>query len=131
MQKANAAGFAIVLQFKNITDTSLRWALNELLKNPVYTAKMKRASQIFRDRPESPLEKAVYWVEYIIRHEGADHLRSAGVNLSWFSYFLLDIIGVFIVLLVLVWLVVKRVADKLFDGIKYGKETQNIKIKRK
>lgn len=131
MQKANAAGFAIVLQFKNITDTSLRWALNELLENPVYTAKMKRASQIFRDRPESPLEKAVYWVEYIIRHEGADHLRSAGVNLSWFSYFLLDIIGVFIVLLVLVWLVVKRVADKLFDGIKYGKETQNIKIKRK
>lgn len=131
MQKANAAGFAIVLQFKNITDTSLRWALNELLYNPVYTAKMKRASHIFRDRPESPLEKAVYWVEYIIRHKGADHLKSAGVNLSWFSYFLLDIIGVFIILLVLLWMVAKRVADKLFDGNNNVKELQSQKMKQK
>lgn len=51
----------------------------------------------------SAIDKAVYWVEYVIRHKGAHHLRSAGVDLKWYQYYLLDVIAylVFSILLII------------------------------
>lgn len=50
-------------------------------------------SSIFQDRPMSALDTAVYWVEYVIRHNGAHHLRSSAVDLTWYQYYLLDLIA--------------------------------------
>lgn len=50
-------------------------------------------SKIFRDRPMTSLDKAVYWVEYVIRHKGAHHLRTAAMDLTWYQFYLLDVIA--------------------------------------
>jgi glucuronosyltransferase len=36
----------------------------------------------------------VFWTEYVIRHKGAPHMRSAALDLTWYQYFLLDVIAV-------------------------------------
>jgi glucuronosyltransferase len=36
----------------------------------------------------------VFWTEYVIRHKGAPHMRSAALDLAWYQYFLLDVIAV-------------------------------------
>ena len=51
-------------------------------------------SRIYRDQPLTPLKQAVYWTEYVIRHKGAPHLRSAVLDLAWYQYFLLDVSAV-------------------------------------
>lgn len=38
------------------------------------------------------MTRAVYWINYILRHHGADHLRSAVYEVSPYQYFLLDVI---------------------------------------
>jgi len=65
-----------------------------------FTQNAKRMSTIFHDRPMSALDTAVYWVEYVIRHKGAHHLRSAAVDSTWYQYLLLDVI-LFIITIVL------------------------------
>lgn len=45
-----------------------------------------------KDSPLTALEKAVFWIEYAIRHDGAPHLRSAVQDLAWYEYYLLDVI---------------------------------------
>jgi glucuronosyltransferase len=35
----------------------------------------------------------VYWTEYVIRHKGAPHLRSAVLELAWYQYEQLDVIA--------------------------------------
>jgi len=57
-----------------------------------YKQKAKELSEAFRDRPMSPLETAVYWTEYVIRHKGAPHLRSAAVGMPWYQYYLIDVL---------------------------------------
>ena len=52
----------------------------------------KIASNILKDRPMTPAQSVVYWTEYVIRHKGAPHLKSHAVNLTWYQYFLLDVI---------------------------------------
>lgn len=60
----------------------------------------KFASEIFKDRPLSPTEKVVYWMEYVIRHKGAPHLKSHAINLTWYQYYLLDVITVILVCII-------------------------------
>lgn len=48
-------------------------------------------SKIFNDNPVKPLDAAVYWIEYVTRHGGAKHLRTAANELYWFQYYLLDV----------------------------------------
>jgi len=46
---------------------------------------------VYLDQPEQPLERAVFWTEYILRHKGAPHMRSAALDLAWYQVHLLDV----------------------------------------
>lgn len=48
------------------------------------------------------LDKAIYWIEYVIRHNGAHHLRSAATELLLYQYLLLDVIAFIIFSLILI-----------------------------
>lgn len=66
---------------------------------------MKKMSAISKDEPESPLDRAVWWTEYVIRHNGAKHLRSSALDLAWYQYLLLDV-AAFLFLLVAITILV-------------------------
>lgn len=42
------------------------------------------------------LEKAIWWIEYVIRQNGAKHLRSPAMDLPSYQYYLLDVVGAFL-----------------------------------
>ncbi|XP_065082716.1 UDP-glycosyltransferase UGT5-like [Ochlerotatus camptorhynchus] len=111
MNKAVLGGYAVKLFFPNVTETSFRWALEELLHKPEYKKNMDRVSEVFRDRPVPALDEAVYWVEYVIRHKGAPQLRSAGLDLPWISFALLDVMALVVGVLVLVGLIARRLVN--------------------
>lgn len=51
---------------------------------------MQRLSAIQRNQPVAPLSTAVFWVEFVMRHGGAKHLRLASYDLTWIQYYSLD-----------------------------------------
>ncbi|XP_069670475.1 UDP-glucosyltransferase 2-like [Periplaneta americana] len=93
-------GVAVQLDYDSITTENVLKALNKVLHDPSYRTNAKRLSQLFRDRPQSALDTAIYWTEYVIRHRGAPHLRSAALDLTWYQYLLLDVILVIIALII-------------------------------
>jgi hypothetical protein len=84
-----------------------------------YTENAQRTARIFRDRPQSALDTAIFWTEYVIRHGGAPHLRSAAVELSWYQYLLLDVIA-FMLGTILMFLLAVR---KLFRLLRNTRKT--------
>ena len=56
-----------------------------------YSEAAQRASLIFRDQIETPLERAVFWVEHVLQHKGAPHLRLGSRELSWYQRKLIDV----------------------------------------
>lgn len=57
---------------------------------------------VFRDQPETPLDRAIFWVEYVLRHDGAPHMRSASVDLAWYQRLMLDVTAALVLGLVCV-----------------------------
>ena len=58
-----------------------------------YKENAMRLKMIHHDQPVKPLDRAVFWIEFVMRHKGAKHLRPAAHNLTWFQYHSLDVIG--------------------------------------
>ncbi|XP_046980307.1 UDP-glucosyltransferase 2-like [Schistocerca americana] len=99
LARAEADGFGMKLRVNELTEESFGRALNELLTNPKYKQNAEKRSVLFHDRPEKPMETAVHWTEYVIRHKGAYHMRSASLDLAWYQYLLLDVIAALVLLL--------------------------------
>ena len=65
-----------------------------------------RISQLMKDSPRTPLEKTGDWIEYVLRHGGARHLRAQVFNIPWYQYYLLDVIAFLIAVVILVVMVI-------------------------
>ncbi|XP_017015767.2 UDP-glycosyltransferase UGT5-like [Drosophila takahashii] len=115
MNKAVLGGYAISLHFQSITEEILRQSLLQLIHNTTYKENVQRVSNIFRDRPLEPRKSAVYWIEYVIRHRGAPHMRSAGLDLNWFQFYLLDVVA-FVAVIALAGILALSLAIRLLMG---------------
>ncbi|XP_044734058.1 UDP-glycosyltransferase UGT5-like [Chrysoperla carnea] len=95
-------GIAEKLSYETLTKTNILNALNKVLYDPKYERNMKYLSELYKDRPMSAMETAVYWIEYVIRHKGAPHLRPYSVNLTWYQYYMYDVMFISIILVLIV-----------------------------
>lgn len=84
----------MMLDFNNLSTDLFVNAVNEMITNPSYADKMTEISSIYRDNLVHKMDEAMFWIEYVIRHSGTKHLKSHAANMSWFSYLLLDILFV-------------------------------------
>ncbi|XP_061602177.1 UDP-glucuronosyltransferase 2C1-like [Cololabis saira] len=66
--------------------------LQEVLNDPSYRMNMQRLSRLHRDQPMKPLDTALFWIEFVMRHKGAAHLRTESYRLPWYSFYSVDVI---------------------------------------
>lgn len=107
-------GWALELPYSDINAPSLSRAINELISNETYTRKVKEWSRLYRDRPHSALEEAVYWTEYVLRHNGARHMQTPAVHLNFIQQNSLDVLAAFALILYILFKILKWLAIKLF-----------------
>ncbi|KAM4854324.1 UDP-glucuronosyltransferase 2A2 isoform 1-T1 [Thomomys bottae] len=88
-----AKGAAVEVDMNSMTSADLLGALRTVINDPSYKENAMRLSRIHHDQPVKPLDRAVFWIEFVMRHKGAKHLRVAAHDLSWFQYHSLDVIG--------------------------------------
>ncbi|XP_042875317.1 UDP-glycosyltransferase UGT5-like [Penaeus japonicus] len=88
------AGYGVHLPWGEVTEESFRESILEVASNPEYRRRISQISQLVQDQPDSPKEKAVWWLEYLLRNKGAAHLNqeSFARTLSWPQILLLDVL---------------------------------------
>ncbi|XP_018522294.1 UDP-glucuronosyltransferase 2C1-like [Lates calcarifer] len=72
-------------------DNNFLEAIQEVLTEPSYRMNMQRLSRLHRDQPITPLDHALFWIEFVMRHKGAAHLRTESYRLPWYSYHSVDV----------------------------------------
>lgn len=101
-------GVAETLTLYDMTSETLLAMINKISSDQSYTERMDQLSAVHLDRPLPPLDLAVFWTEFVIRHKGASHLRVAAHDLNCFQYHSLDV-AAFLLLIVItvVWACLK------------------------
>ncbi|KNC25155.1 hypothetical protein FF38_08248 [Lucilia cuprina] len=87
------SGFGLGLEYARFSEEAFRQAVVEVLENPTYTQNVQKFSELYRDRPMTPRQLVRYWVDYVIRHNGAKHMQSPAINMTWWQLYSLDVIA--------------------------------------
>jgi UDP:flavonoid glycosyltransferase YjiC (YdhE family) len=106
-------GWGIRIELLELTEEKLLKGIDEVINNSTYSTTVKRLSLLAKDRPMNAQETAVYWIEYVIRHNGAPHLHYPGADLNFFQDNSYDLIVFLVVMLYLIYRVFKFIILRL------------------
>lgn len=124
--KAIDQGVGEELEFATLTTQNIIDKLEAVLENPKYSENAAQLSARFQDQKETPIERAVWWAEWLIRNPNCDYLKSPVLKLGFIGGNSYDVIAVIsIAIFVILWIVVKSVLSlfKLFFGATELKST--------
>ncbi|XP_075790660.1 2-hydroxyacylsphingosine 1-beta-galactosyltransferase-like [Pelodiscus sinensis] len=96
MTRVQAKGMGILMDWSRVSEEALYQAVVTILAEPSYERAAKQISALHRDTPMPALNRTVYWLEYVLRHDGAPYLRPAVYDLAFHEYFCLDILALFL-----------------------------------
>ncbi|NWV82284.1 UD11 glucuronosyltransferase, partial [Dasyornis broadbenti] len=92
-KRVESRGAGLTLNILEMTSEDISTALKAVINEKKYKDNIQRLSDLHLDRPIHPLDLAVHWVEFVMRHKGAPHLRPAAHDLNWVQYHSLDVIA--------------------------------------
>ena len=93
MNRMRDRGGAKVVDIATLNADNFLEALREVLHEPSYAENMRRLSLLHRDQPTQPLDRAAFWIEFVMRHKGAPHLRTESYKMSAIQYHSVDVVA--------------------------------------
>ncbi|XP_054830666.1 UDP-glucuronosyltransferase 1A1-like isoform X10 [Eublepharis macularius] len=100
--RMESRGAGVTLNVLEMTSKDLSDALKAVIYDKTYKENIKRLSELHLDRPIHPLDLAVHWVEFVMKHKGAPHLRPAAHDLNWVQYHSIDVIAFLLAVVLIV-----------------------------
>ncbi|XP_030384149.1 UDP-glucuronosyltransferase 1-3 [Scaptodrosophila lebanonensis] len=82
--------FGVTVNFANFDSRNLIQALHTIL-SAEFAAHVKHSTAAFRQRPQPPLELALWWIEHVIDSGGAPLAQSVARHINWLIYNSLDV----------------------------------------
>ncbi|XP_075985854.1 uncharacterized protein LOC142982983 [Anticarsia gemmatalis] len=111
----------IRVEFETVTVEEFTKAINTILKDDSYRNNVIKLRDIMRDEPMKPLERAVWWTEYVLRHGGAKHLKSPSANISWSEFLELELVftvlGVLLVIIAIIAMILRSILRLIFRDV--------------
>lgn len=135
--KVEEIGVGQMLRPEDATPELLSMTIKDILENDKYRKRSKEIARAVVDVPMSPVETAVYWIEYVIRNRNVPAFQYKGRDMPLYQYFLLDVIAFGLTWLLFVIIVAYWIVKKLQEPKVVAKSTPtkkktktNSKVKR-
>ncbi|XP_049318044.1 UDP-glycosyltransferase UGT5 isoform X3 [Bactrocera dorsalis] len=109
MVNVERSGYGLAVDYLTLSEESLNNAIQDVLNNPKYKEAVQTFSRLYRDRPMTPRETVVYWVDYVLRHKGAKHMQSPAVHMNRWQLLSLDVIGFLLAIVLTISVVIVKV----------------------
>ena len=122
--EAQHKGFGLAIPFQELTQEKLSTAIQDILKNPSYSNQARIQGSFMSDQPQHPLDKAVWWMEFLLRHKGKNYLKSPVHDLTWYQYFMLDVVAFLILALSIIFYIFYKILCCLFGLCRKKKQTK-------
>ena len=87
-KEAELKGYGIGVPLETITEEKLYEAIHKVLTDPKYSLRAQKHGTLLMDDITNPLDRAIWWLEYALRHPGVEHLR---LTHSYDEYFIAKI----------------------------------------
>ena len=108
----------------DMNEENLKEKIIEATK-PEYKRNMQKLHDLVYDQPISSLEKAMFWIEYVIRHKGAKHLEFRGKIVPFHQAYCLDYIAIFLLFSLCMVYITKKILAKASRSFSSRNKSKN------
>lgn len=91
--KSMKKGMAEQLLASDLSSVTLTEKINVLLTDQKYKRNAIAASKVFRDQKDTPLERALWWIDWAMRNPDANHFKNSANDLNFFEIHSMDVIA--------------------------------------
>lgn len=102
IHKAVDKGIAEVLYIKDLSLENICEKILLMMSNPKYEQKLEIYSKAFRDQKETPIQRAIWWIEWTMRHPVEIIFDGYGKHLHFLQIESVDVICFLTLVVVLV-----------------------------
>ncbi|KAM0725023.1 UDP-glycosyltransferase UGT5 [Formica fusca] len=102
----------------DVNEDELTETIIEVITNSSYKNNMLKLRDLLHDLPYDPLNNAIWWVEHVIRHKGARHLRNKSRDMPWYKTQLLDMLAIVLISLALFAYIIVVITRLIFRIVK-------------
>ncbi|KAG4070514.1 hypothetical protein HA402_012304 [Bradysia odoriphaga] len=107
-------GTSVLLNYFTLTVESIKTAVTQATEDPKYIQNAQRRSRLFRDQPEKPIDRAAFWIEWVMRHADEYSVIQVPINdlgiIVSHSY---DVIGFLLAVPILIAVILMYIVKKL------------------
>ncbi|XP_035454641.2 UDP-glycosyltransferase UGT5 isoform X3 [Spodoptera frugiperda] len=119
-------GIGVKLELISLTEETFSTAVNTVIGDESYRKNINKLRTLMTDQPMKPLDRGIWWIEHVLRHGGAKHLRSPVANISWAEYMEFELIAIVLSALLAVLAIAIGLVYSLYSFV-----TKNYVIKTK
>ncbi|XP_060786948.1 UDP-glucuronosyltransferase 2A1-like [Neoarius graeffei] len=119
MVHLKAKGIGEVLEVTELNVDTLTQALKNILdeKQP-YMENMEKISSLYHDTPLKPMDSIIFWLEFVMRHKGAAHLRTESYKMPCYAYYNVDIYAIILCVFMISFLLFGLICKLLLKALK-------------
>lgn len=125
-------GIAEPIEFRTMTTEIVKEKLKLILEDPKYATNMAKLSFQFRDQKEKPLDRAIWWIEWVLRNPNAvDFLKSPVLRLGFIAGNFYDVIFVISIAICVILYCVTQILILLYGRQQLNNESDLSKKRQK
>jgi glucuronosyltransferase len=128
MQKLKKLGVAVEVDFRTFYVEAFTKAILTILEEPSYAENAMKISKLFQDKPQKPLEKALWWIEYVMRNPDAPQFTPTNLKIGWFAACSYDVLLTLIIAVHIIAFIIYKLYKsfkKLFSSSDKSKLKRN------
>ncbi|XP_026742255.1 UDP-glucuronosyltransferase 2B15-like isoform X2 [Trichoplusia ni] len=114
-------GIGVQINALTMTADDLTQAVEKIVSDTSYRQNIRRVRAIINDQPESPLERALWWTEHVLKH-GGNHLRAPSANTTWSEHLMLDVVLLVLSIILVTGFLLIYASFKIWNLLKYKLE---------
>jgi len=112
-KKAEHFSLGLTVDFESTNAQQMFETTELVITEPRFKQNAKRISALLKDRQRTPLQETCDWIEYVLRHGGARHLKPQVFNIPWYQYYLLDVMAFLVAVVTLVFMAIRMLCRLL------------------
>lgn len=125
MEKSIKSGVAEKYDLRTVNNHTFSIAILNMLNNRKYAENMRERAQKFRLQKETPLDRALWWIDWVLRHPNDEVFRNPALDMNIFQRQSIDVI----VFLTIVFSIISAIIVNLiiFCFCKIDKKSNKVK----
>lgn len=127
--KTRRLGISEGIDYLTLNKDDTKKTLLKVLEEPSYALNASKWSALFRDQKEKPLERAVWWIEWVLRNPDRDYLKSPVLRLGYIignSYDIIAIVTILITVSLLILIKLILICTRKCTSFVIGGRSNNI-----